>query len=96
MRVLPVKVLAALRTSVPAPVAVSPPAPATTPLTVRVLPVETATEESAVSARLRLASRATSAVAARAPPARVRFVAAEVGTEPRALSAAIETVPALT
>ena len=76
--------------------AVRPPGPETVPLTVKVLFAAAESVESAVRLTLRFVASVTLSVALRPPPTRVRFVAAEAGTAPRAASVAIETVPPLT
>ena len=87
--------LAPFSTKVPLPVAVRPPDPAITPLTVKVLLAAAESVVSAVTLTLRFVTRVTLSVATKPPPARVRLVAAEAGTAPRAAALAIESEPPL-
>ena len=79
------------------PVLVRLPLPVITPPTVRVVPVPALRVAVPVSAMPRLAARVKVAVLARVAPLIVSCPGvAEVGTAPRAASAAIESVPPLT
>ena len=84
-----------MKTKAPAPLSVSAPVPAMLPLTVKVVEAAAFNVEFAFTRTLRFAFKAVVAVMASVPPFKVTFVAAAPGAVPRALSAAIETVPLL-